>query len=224
MRSRINWLKWGDKNTKYFHATTIQRRQRNRITMLKNSSNELVRDSNQLKQMTVSFFQNLYSSCGSRNFEPVLETYPCLVEEEINQSLMADLSLEEVKMAVHQLGSTKALWPDGLNGQFFQRHWEDVQLNMFKKIQNFFTYGYLDPELNRTHITLITEVPNPKKLEQFRPINLCNFANKIISKVIMNKLKPLLVILISSLQIIGDPFKTTFTLSMKLFMQSKTNK
>ena len=200
MRSRINWLKWGDKNTKYFHATTIQRRQRNRITMLKNSSNEWVQNSNQLKQMTVSFFQNLYSSYGSRNFEPVLENYPCSVREEINHSLIADLSLEEVKMAVHQLGSTKAPGQDGLNGQFFQRHWEDVQLDMFKKIQNFFTYGYLNPELNRTHITLITEVPNPKKLEQFRPIRLCNFAYKIISKVMANRLKPWLPELISEEQ------------------------
>lgn len=35
MRSRLNWLSWGDKNTKFFHATTIQRRQRNIIGMLK---------------------------------------------------------------------------------------------------------------------------------------------------------------------------------------------
>jgi len=26
MRSRIQWLKWGDQSTKFFHATTVQRR------------------------------------------------------------------------------------------------------------------------------------------------------------------------------------------------------
>lgn len=31
MQSRINWLKWGGRNTKFFHATTVQQRQQNRI-------------------------------------------------------------------------------------------------------------------------------------------------------------------------------------------------
>lgn len=34
-RSRIKWLQGGDKNSKYFHATTNQRRARNRVTRLK---------------------------------------------------------------------------------------------------------------------------------------------------------------------------------------------
>ena len=35
-KSRANWLKEGDRNTKFFHATTKQRRARNRLTKLKN--------------------------------------------------------------------------------------------------------------------------------------------------------------------------------------------
>lgn len=37
--SRILWLKCGNKNTRFFHASTIQRRQRNRITTLLNDDN-----------------------------------------------------------------------------------------------------------------------------------------------------------------------------------------
>lgn len=35
-RSRISWLKGGDKNSRFFHIITKQRRQRNKIVKLKN--------------------------------------------------------------------------------------------------------------------------------------------------------------------------------------------
>lgn len=43
-RSRLKWLQWGDKNSKFFHATTIQRRERNRLQRIKNDRGNGVRD------------------------------------------------------------------------------------------------------------------------------------------------------------------------------------
>lgn len=39
-RSRVLWIKWGDRNTKFFRATTSQRRRRNRIWGIHNASGE----------------------------------------------------------------------------------------------------------------------------------------------------------------------------------------
>lgn len=64
LRSRIRWLQWGDTNTNFFHATIIQRRQRNIISMLKNTEDSWMRDIGALKQMTVDFFEELYKSMG----------------------------------------------------------------------------------------------------------------------------------------------------------------
>lgn len=54
----------------------------------------------------------------------------------------------------------------------------------FKPWRYFFRSGILDPELNKTQITLIPKTPSPEKLEQFWPISLCNFVYKIISKIL----------------------------------------
>lgn len=39
-KSRIRWLKEGEKNTKFFHRSTIQRRMHNHITILNNSQGD----------------------------------------------------------------------------------------------------------------------------------------------------------------------------------------
>lgn len=47
-RSRLQWLKGGDKNSKYFHATTIQRRARNRVSQLRDGNGVWVEEEGEL--------------------------------------------------------------------------------------------------------------------------------------------------------------------------------
>lgn len=180
----------GDKNTEFFHATTIQRRQRNRITMLKMPNGEWSRDPIRLKQQTMDFFKSLYSIEGARNFQPVVDQCPCPVSNEMNSFLTSPATMEEVKEAVFGMGATKAPGPDGMNGHFYQQHWEDIKEDVLSTVQFFSDIGTFDPIVNRTHISLIPKVPNPETLDQFRPISLCNVIYKIISKVMANRLKP----------------------------------
>lgn len=49
-------------------------------------------------------------------------------------------------------------------------------------------------------MVLIPKVDNPDKINQFRPISVCNVIYKVITKIIANRLKPLLDGLISPTQ------------------------
>jgi len=116
MCSRLNWLTWGDKNSKFFHACTVQRRQRNRICMLKDENQNWIREPEQLKAMTMGFFSQLYQSVGNRDFNPFLMQCPAIVTSQMNDQLMSMVTEEEVYQATFQLGASKAPGPDGLNG------------------------------------------------------------------------------------------------------------
>ena len=67
-------------------------------------------------------------------------------------------------------------------------------------VQAFFHSGSLLKSLNQTYLTLIPKVNFPKILPQFRPISICNVIYKIISKLMVNRLKLFMDTLITPFQ------------------------
>ncbi|GLT65285.1 hypothetical protein SLA2020_377240 [Shorea laevis] len=103
----------------------------------------------------------------------------------------------EIFQTFSQLGLTKAPGPDGFTGLFYKTYWKIIRVNVIDYVQNFFRSGFLLKEFNHSHIALIPKVDNPSRVNHFRPISLTNFTYKIISKILANRLKPLLHSIIS---------------------------
>ena len=82
---------------------------------------------------------------------------------------------------------------------FFQTYWLDIGMDITQAVLSSLNSGSILKAINHTFITLIPN-KNPKKVTEFRPISLCNVIYKIISKVIANRLKPLLNSIISETQ------------------------
>ncbi|XP_028066127.1 uncharacterized protein LOC114269058 [Camellia sinensis] len=75
-----------------------------------------------------------------------------------------------------------------------------VGVDVCEAIKKNFTTGHLLKEWNHTNLVLIPKVQNPETLSQFRPISLCNFKLKIVSKIVANRLKLVLQTIISPQQ------------------------
>ena len=105
-------------------------------------------------------------------------------------------STYEIKAPAFQLEPLKASGIDGKPGMFYQKYWHIVG-ELTTTSLNFLNFGFLQKELNKTIITLIPKVECPEKIFQFRPINLCNMAHKIIFKVLVNRLRPIMDSLIT---------------------------
>ena len=56
-------------------------------------------------------------------------------------------------------------------------------------VLNALNSGVVPESLNSTFIALIPKVKHPNKVANFCPISLCNVVYKLISKVLVNRLK-----------------------------------
>lgn len=104
---------------------------------------------------------------------------------------------EDVQEAVFQMAGFKAPGPDGFVAAFYQRNWDLIGRDVSEAILAFFKSGYLLKEWNHTIVMLIPKVPNLQRVGDFRPISLCNVLYKVISKMMVNRLRSILGTLIS---------------------------
>lgn len=123
-QARLNWLSFGDHNTRFFHATTVQRRQRNRVTRIKNEDGQWLEDEGLIGDCFGEFFSQLFASSGDRDLSLALSFVEPKIDAGMNADLLKEVSLKEVKDAIFQLGKDKALGLGGFSGWFFQHSWD----------------------------------------------------------------------------------------------------
>jgi hypothetical protein len=123
-----------------------------------------------------------------------------VISTEENESLCSIPTPQEIKKVVFEMYDLKAPGPDGLPALFYKKYWDVVGADVVKAVTNFFYSGKMFQKINKSLIVLIPKVPNPSSCSHFRPINLCNVTYKIIAKLLVNKVRPLLPKLVSPCQ------------------------
>lgn len=177
------------------------RKKRNIIDSLKDDRDVRITDKTELKRMAVSYFKNLYSDEGLAMVDsfPIKGGFPRL-ESHLLNNLEADITAEEIKDAFFGMGALKAPGPDGYHAMFFQSQWHTIGDSICRFIKDCFKDPSKINGINYTNVVLIPKIENPDTLKHFRLIALCNVIYKAITKIIANRLKPLLRDLISPTQ------------------------
>lgn len=196
-KSRVSWLTTSYLNTKYFHLSTIIQRRRNSIENILSRTREWLKERDSIGDHMVNFFQLLYTSDKPEWDEELEDLIQPVITVEENIQLHRIPTKEEIKSAMDEIEALKVPGPDGMSVIFYQFYWDTVHMDLVEMVQQFFKSGHLLRHLNHTFIVLIPKVTHPFKVEQYRPISLCNVAYKVISKIITIRLRVVISKIIS---------------------------
>jgi hypothetical protein len=179
----------------YFHRRVTVRAKKNHIKRLAKPDGQIIRDKKVMHGMVTDFFKTLYMADPEVSPEEVVNLLQLLTFRDMNESLCKDFSEEEISDVLFQIGPLKASGPDGFLARFFQHNWDVwdvVKMDVIRAVWNFFDTGQMPPGVNDTTIVLIPKKDEPELLKDFRPISLCNVIYKVVSKCLVNRLRPIL--------------------------------
>ncbi|GJT89626.1 RNA-directed DNA polymerase, eukaryota, reverse transcriptase zinc-binding domain protein [Tanacetum coccineum] len=169
VKTKIEWLKDGDRNTEFFHKIIKGRMHKGRIVSVCNEKGERF-ENDQVAEQFVKHFQEFLGKKDVVTEMPKDRiVFPNKLSIEETVKTCKDVSEVEVKNAMFDIEDSKAPGPDA--------------------VKDFFVNGKLLGEVNATIIPLVLKVPNPDRVSEFRPIACYNVIYKCISKIVTNRLK-----------------------------------
>ncbi|WMV48293.1 hypothetical protein MTR67_041678 [Solanum verrucosum] len=186
-RSRIQWLKQGDKNTKKFHRIVTAHKRYNSIDTLLVEGN-LISDPEEIKREITSFYKKLYTETERWRPDFKLQGLNTISEEE-RDWLQSHFEEAEVLKCIKSCASDKAPGRNGFPMSFFQNFWEVLKYDVMEAINQFHGRHEFERSLNANYVALIPKKSGVVELKDFRPISLIGGIYKVFAKLLAERMK-----------------------------------
>ncbi|XP_026417371.1 uncharacterized protein LOC113312852 [Papaver somniferum] len=212
-KSRQEYFRSFDRNTGYYHNYANRRKHFNHISALKLDNGQWVNERADLETLLINHFSSIGTTSNPyRNVELLNCIDPCISDID-NLNLLRPVTKQEIVDTINQMTPWTAPGPDGFPPGFYKENIDLLINDLWKTVNSFFESKHLFKEMNHTFLSLIQKTDNPSSPSEFRPISLCNSSYKIISKIIVNRMKPLLSKMISPYQAAYVPTGTYMIMS-----------
>lgn len=106
----------------------------------------------------------------------------------------------EIDEIIKQLPLDKSPGPDGFNNEFLKKCWPIIKQDFYNLCNAFFHGDICLQSINGSFITLVPKVDGPSTIGEFRPISLLNSSVKILTKLLANRLQPIITMLVHANQ------------------------
>ena len=190
-RSKVQWVKDGERNTKYFFS--LEKRNYNRKVMGKlNIDGDMCMERQRILNEQKRFYQELYTRDENIKFGLENET-----GIEINQGqrdmLNSDVMVSECHEALLQMKDGKTPGCDGIPAEFYKVFWSQLSPMLMENYVECLKIMKFNRTARHGIISLIPKGnKDPTLLRNWRPLTLLNLDYKILGKVFVNRLKKVL--------------------------------
>lgn len=201
-KAKVEWIGYGDENTKMFHQSLKIRRLKNTIHAIFDDGGNWRNDPEAVNDDFLNYYVKLLGS-KMESREPVIAGIINLrpkVQNDQYKDLEAGVTAQEVKSAMFSIGNDKSPGLDGYGSKFYKETWNTVGAEIVVAVKDFFRTGKMLDNLNATSITLIPKVDCPKTVMDYRPISCCHVIYKCITKILCARLKKVLPSIIAENQ------------------------
>ena len=134
------------------------RRRRNRIEGLCDKEGIWRENKEEVEGIILDYFKEIYSTSFPEEFGSSLEVIDRRVSDDMNDALLKEFQVEEVRRFLKQMHPTKSLGPDGMSSIFFQNYWDVMGPQVVDYVLNTLNTGVMPNGLNDTYICLIPKV------------------------------------------------------------------
>jgi hypothetical protein len=140
-RAKTEWLKAGDRNSRYFHACIAQRRRNNKISCIIDEASVVHASEEKIEAAFIDYYRDLFSTSNPMGLEQCLNAVGQRVTPKMNDGLIGDFTREEIKRAVDQMAPFKSPGLDGFPVSFYQKNWREVEDEVCDAAIDFFWGG-----------------------------------------------------------------------------------
>lgn len=208
-RAKVEWIRLGDGNNAFFHASLKSRQKKCGITKLLQEDGTVVHQQEDISNEVLNFYGKLLGETHEKlkSVDIVAIRNAKQLDRIQRAELVKMVDIEEIEVALKSIGDLKAPGVDGFGAKFFKAAWCTVKNDVTRTVLDFFRDGGFDARFNRTLVTLIPKHDQAIKVKDYRPISCCTTVYKIISKVIANRLSKVLGSITSNNQVAFVPGK-----------------